>query len=87
MIVRGVWRLHTQWGRSDDHVVIDAPADDHQPNHDQDDPGHLDASDHRREQSNSRHDGEQTKAISPVRRMAVDYPQKEIAGRPFATAF
>jgi hypothetical protein len=41
-------------------MVIDAPADDHQRNHDQDDPGRLDASDHCREQSDSRQDGEQT---------------------------
>jgi hypothetical protein len=46
-------------------------------NHNQDDPGHLDAYDHCREQSDFRHDGEQTETISPIRRIAVDHPRRK----------
>ena len=37
MIARGVWKLYAPWGWLDDDVVIDAPAEYHQRNQDQDD--------------------------------------------------
>ena len=66
--------------------MIDAPADDHQRNHNQDDPGHLDAYDHCREQSDSRCDGEQTGNDSlDTSWLADDYPRRKSL-RLFATA-
>jgi hypothetical protein len=63
VIVRGIWRLHAAWGRPDDDVVIDAPADYHQRNQDQDDVGHVNSRDHGRDQPYSRHDGGHTEEL------------------------
>jgi hypothetical protein len=75
VIVRGVWRFHAPWCRPDHEVVIDAPADDHQRNQDQDDVGHLNACDHGRDEPDSATMATTPKPFSPVRRTDVSYPR------------
>src|SRR4029450_8359657 len=83
-IVRSVWSLHAPRGWLDDDVVIDAPADDHQRNQDQDDAGHLNACDHGRDQPDSRHDGSHTEDLLTSPSHGLGLPKNDAATREAA---
>ena len=84
VIVRSVWRLCAPWGRPDDHVVIDAPADHHQRNQDQDDVWHLNACDHGHDEPNPRHDGEHTEDLLTSPSHGLGLPKNDAATREVA---
>src|SRR5215207_7748459 len=85
VIVGRVWRLHGPWGRPDDHVVMDAPADDHQGNQDQDDAGHFNACNHGRDEPYARHDGEHTEGLLASPSHGLELPKNEAATREAAS--
>jgi hypothetical protein len=88
VIVRGVWRLHAPWGGPDDDVVIDAPADDHQRNQDQDEAGHLNACDDGVMSPIPATMATTPKTFSAVRRTDLSYPRAtQLRGRLPAIGF